>query len=172
MIEIEIKVLEINKQEMVDKLIKLGAKKILDEDIEAYYYDKKNELSKNKEVLRLRKIGNNIFLTFKKKIHDKEISKREEFEIEVNNFNEMDNILKNLKYKIIKKINKHRTSYKIDNTIFEIDEFKDFNIPCLMEIESKTEKEIFKYINLLNINKNKLSTLGFFGLIKHYNELK
>jgi predicted adenylyl cyclase CyaB len=170
MIEIEIKVLEINKEEMIDKLIHLGAKKVLDEDVEAYYYDGNN--LKKGQVLRLRKIGNKNFLTFKKKIHDKEISKREEHEIEISDLNKMHEILKNLNFNVIEKVNKHRTSYKIQETLFEIDEFKNENIPCLMEIESISKKKIMEFVKLLNIDENKLSTKGFFGLKKLYSELK
>jgi adenylate cyclase, class 2 len=174
MLEIEIKILEINKKEMELKLISLGAEKIIDDIVETYYLDKNSELTKKKNVLRLRKIGDKNFITFKSKIEDKNYSKREEHEIEINNFENALKLLNGLGFEIIEKIKKHRTSYKINNTKFEIDEHLEDNsfIPCLMEIESNNEIEIEKYINILNINKNKVSKFGFFGLKKYYKSEK
>ena len=169
--EIEIKILEINKQEMINKLIQLGAKKIIDDKVVAYYFDNNERtLSSEGKVLRLRKIGNKNYLTFKEKISDKEVSLREEYETEINNFEKMKLILLNLGYQIIALIEKHRTSYKINETLFEIDEHLNENsfIPCLMEIESTNKENINKYIKLLNVNKNQISKLGFFGLRKKY----
>ena len=169
--EIEIKILEINKEKMLNKLIQLGAEKIIDNEIVAYYFDtKERNLSKEGKVLRLRKIGNKNFLTFKKKILDDEISKREEYEIEINNFDDMKDIIQNLNYKLIEIVRKHRTSFKLNETLFEIDEHLEQNsfIPCLMEIESTNKENINKYIDLLNIDKNQISKLGFFGLRKKY----
>lgn len=171
MIETEIKILDINKKEIEEKLLKLNAKKILDDNVEAYYFDKDDELRKEGKVLRLRKIGEKTFLTFKKKIENKNLSQREEHETEVNNFENTKLILLNLGYNIREKVIKHRTSYQINETKFEIDQHleKDSNIPCLMEIESN-EKKIKKYIEILNINKDKISKLGFFGLRGYYNK--
>lgn len=168
--EIEIKILEINKKEMINKLIQLGAKKIIDDNVLAYYFDKDNNFSKKGIILRLRKIGNKNYLTFKEKISDKEVSLREEYETEINDFDNMKLILLNLGYQIIATIEKHRTSFKINETLFEIDEHLNENsfIPCLMEIESTNKENINKYIKLLNIKKNQLSKLGFFGLRKKY----
>ena len=65
--EIEAKILEVNSQNIEEKLTSLGAKKIFDENIQTFFFDFKDGTIINaKNVLRLRKEQNKTEITFKK----------------------------------------------------------------------------------------------------------
>ena len=54
--EVEVKILEIDGKEIEERLTSLGAKKILDSDIQTIFFDFHNgKIMKAKDVLRLRK---------------------------------------------------------------------------------------------------------------------
>lgn len=128
--EKEIKILDIDKS-VENKLLSLGAKKIFDDDIHAIYFD-------IPDTLRLRKEGTAIKLTHKKLISKDPIKIMDETEITVSDFDSTLKILISLGYKPLRTIHKHRISYKIDDTRFEIDTHLDeFSfIPTFLEIES------------------------------------
>ena len=65
--EIEVKILEINRKKVEETLTDLGAKKILDSDLQTIFFDfKDGRIIKAKDVLRLRKDENKTELTYKK----------------------------------------------------------------------------------------------------------
>jgi adenylate cyclase class IV len=65
--EIEVKVLNVDKQEIEERLSELGAKQIFDGEIKTCFFDFKDcSIVKAKNVLRLRKEGMKSVLTFKK----------------------------------------------------------------------------------------------------------
>ena len=64
--EIEVKVIEVDKDEMTEKLIALGATKIFEGEVLTNVYDfEDGRLSKGGSYLRLRKMGDKSFFTFK-----------------------------------------------------------------------------------------------------------
>ena len=152
--EIEIKILNINKRELVKKLQKLGAKKSFEGKIKGEFFDYPDyKLENNKELLRLRTAGEKVVLTFKKKENDKGKAKCcEEKEIEVENYDKTKEILLSIGL-IVRKgtMTKHRVSYSLGKTHFEIETpIEEYSfIPPFMEIESDNEKNIYKYAKLL-----------------------
>ncbi len=169
--EIEVKALEIDKKEIEKKLAKLGAKKIFDGEFEFILFDRPNEELKKKEaLLRLRKEGSKIVLAFKKKISMKRVKKMEEIEVEVSDFEKTRKILKQLGFVEFLKAKKHRTSYKLEGTHFDIDTYKGKlkKIPTFMEIEAESEKEIARYIKLLNLPREKIKSWTLKELLEYY----
>ena len=67
-----------------------------------------------------------------------------------------------------KSYKKKRTSYKLENISFEIDEFIDLPIPPFIEIEA-SEKEIMEMIEKLGFKKQDMKSYGLNGLLNHYN---
>ncbi|MFH1751867.1 MAG: CYTH domain-containing protein, partial [archaeon] len=162
------KVLEINKQEMVKKLLALDAVKVFEGDIQATCYDfKDNSILHDNSLLRLRKKGDKNFLTFKKVVSSVKAKVVEEIETEVKDFNEMQEILLNMNLKSFKDFTKKRTSFKIDETLFEIDEYKE--LPVFMEIEAPDIKTIDYYVEKLGVDKTKVKTWILKKLFEHYN---
>jgi len=95
--EIEVKILNINKQKVEESLQILGAKKVFDGEMFAYFYDfKDGSITKSHSVMRLRKEGDIAMLTFKKVLGKQGVKIAEENSVEVSNLSEMKKILENL----------------------------------------------------------------------------
>ena len=150
--EIEVKILEINKEEIIKKLEFLNAQIILDDAlIEDYNFDfQDNFLKKKKELLRLRKIGKDVYLTHKKNYSiQNNIRKEDEFETNIGNAEQMRIILQGLGFHITSIRQKRRTSYLLEKVRFEIDTYPE--IPTYLEIEAPSEYKIKEMLEKLEI---------------------
>lgn len=154
--EIEVKILDIDRKKVEAKLISLGAKKTFDGEIYASFFDFLDKsIRNNKKTLRLRRVGDKIFLTFKTPIAHDSVKIRKEYEIEVSDFDKTKKILKSLGLSEWLTVKKHRISYTFDNIRFEFDKYYDQYefVPEFLEIEAKDIKTIYKYVELLDFKK-------------------
>jgi predicted adenylyl cyclase CyaB len=95
--EIEAKILNIDPRKIINILTQIGAVRIFDGEIYTLFYDTPaGAISKRKDLLRLRRIGNEVILTYKRYVSNKNVKMREEYETEVGNLEEMDLILRSL----------------------------------------------------------------------------
>ena len=162
-----------NKKDIENKLKLLNAKKIIDDDVNALYFDyKDNSLRKNGKILRLRTIGNKAFLTLKHSIlkRDEHVKVREEYEIKVSSFNVTKKILELLGLSVWLNIKKHRTSYVLNGVHFEIDKYEgqyDY-IPTFLEIEAGSSAVVYKYAQLLGFDKKDCKPWTLRDLIEYY----
>jgi len=155
--EIEVKIIEVNKEKMIKKLLSLGAKKFFEGDILAISYDfEDNFLTNQKSFIRLRMKGDKAFLAYKKKISQDGAKIMEEIETEVKEFDVMHDILLKLNLNHASDHKKKRTTYKIGCVLFEFDEYED--IPCYMEIEAPSIEIIEEYIGKLEIDRDKVKS--------------
>ncbi|MBU0757310.1 MAG: class IV adenylate cyclase [Nanoarchaeota archaeon] len=153
MIEFEIKLLEIDEDKIIQKLISIGAKKVFDGDLISIYFDDKAEVFFDKgNVLRLRKKKDRTELTVKTPIDFDGIKRMDEYQTEVSDIDETKKILNALGYieRLIYK--KHRKSFVLDSIHFEIDKYQD--IPVFLEIEAQIEDELKKACLLLELEFN------------------
>lgn len=90
--EFETKVIMIEKQEIENKLIKIGAKKVGEYFFKRYTYGITDDNNEELEWIRLRTNGEESTLTYKKKNGIK-IDETTEIETRVLDFNKMKNIL-------------------------------------------------------------------------------
>ena len=82
--EVEVKILEINRSKIEKELVHLGAKRILDGEIETTFFDfPDHTLLRKRNLLRLRKENDNIELTFKKVHTNKDAKVAREYTITV-----------------------------------------------------------------------------------------
>ncbi|MEK7122302.1 MAG: CYTH domain-containing protein, partial [Patescibacteria group bacterium] len=119
--EIEVKILEINKTAVEQKLRKLGAQKVFDGPVDVRMYDTPDGALKQKgAILRLRKKGTEGELTvktdFKRTLRAKTSS---EYETAVD-FAAAQKILSVLGYVESFRMKKHRIEYALGRTHFEI----------------------------------------------------
>ena len=155
--ETEVKILGIDRNAVEKKLLALGAKIVFDDQIHAFYYDfPDNSIKRNGHTLRLRLEGEKSFITMKKDLEGRLAKIKEETEIEVSAFNEMKYLLETLGLKIWLEVKKHRTSFELKGTHFEIDTHHDaYNyIPQFLEIEGHDIETIYAYAALLGFTKN------------------
>ncbi|MFH1589016.1 MAG: CYTH domain-containing protein [archaeon] len=170
--EIEVKILEVNREEVENKLIDLGANKILDDELYAIRFSKKEHLLEKGILLRLRKEGLKTKLTVKKSIKNKNVKAAHEYEVEVENFEETKKILETLGFEKRDKLKKHRTSYQLKNVRFEFDKYlgEQKHVPEFLEIEAHDEKTIFKYVKILGFKKEDCKPWSSTDVIKHYRD--
>lgn len=164
--EKEVKIIEINREKIIQKLEDLGAKKIFEGDLISSYFDFPDNSISNKGVLRIRKNDKETILTFKELIRKKEAKIAEEHETKIDNPEVITEILKGLGLKKIKELKKHRISYKIKNIRFEIDKFPD--IPIFLEIEAPSIEKINEFVEKLNLPKENIKSWTTMEILKHY----
>ena len=172
MLEKEVKILEINKHEVINNIKKLWAKKIFQWYIYDIYYDffdkKKNcfKLKDNKRIFRIRKMWNDYFYTIKRKRKQKWLKIADEHEAKISNIQSFKKILKGYWMIQTRKKEKYRTSYIFKNVHFDIDEYK--KIPVFMEIEAWNLNEINFFIKELWLKNHKIKTFWSEWLFKFY----
>ena len=165
--EVEIKVLDINKDEIVGKLEVLGAvKKWSGLVVEKQFDFPDRSLNKVGKTFRLRTAYDVTELTLKLKREDSMFAVREEIEVSLDKqeFDETERIIVNLGLENVRHREKFRTSYFLDDTKFEIDEYPGF--PGYMEIEGSEDKIMF-FVDKLGLQKDKLCNLSSTQLLKN-----
>jgi adenylate cyclase, class 2 len=168
--EIEVKILEIDKEKILEQLLAFGAVKVAEGEIYSTFFDfSDGTLKKNKKSLRLRNHNNRKFMTYKAHISQVGTKQEEEFEVDVSSLDEMENILKNIGIDRVDELKGKRTSYKLGKISFEFDEYD--GIPSYMEIEAQSEEEINAWVQKLGINKEKVTPWGSRELFAHYGKI-
>lgn len=161
--EYEVRVLEIDKENLIKRLEKLGAKKIADFNYKRRIYNF-NPVVDHKWI-RLRTDGKRTTLTIKK-LENLEIDGTKEMEIEVSDFEETNNILNELGYKSHTYQENKRTRYVLKDVELDIDSWP--YIPTYLEIEGKDEKSVKDMINLLEIDKSKVTSIDVQGVFRTF----
>lgn len=175
--EIEIKVLKINKDDIENKLISLGAKLVKNEIQTNIIFDSEDRILKSNYngYLRVRitkcLLNNSTTktITLKKNISKDGYRNNIEYETEITNENEACKIFQVLGYSILHKGTKSRKSFLLNGILFEIDTWdKDTYPEPYLEIEVKNEEKIEEALSLLEINKEYVSTKSIEELRKEY----
>ena len=173
--EIEVKILEIDRKEVEERLTSMGAKKILDSEIQTIFFDfHDGKIIKAKDVLRLRREDNKVELTYKK-VHTTQITKEaEEYSVDVSSIEEMRKILENLGLHETENMLKHRVSYKLDNVRFDMDHYLESYsfIPEFMEIEAENPELIDYYAELLGFKPKDCLPWSTYDVIQYYSSKK
>ncbi len=153
-IEYEVRVLEINKEEIQDRLKKLNA--VLKEDVlqKRYVYDFK-PVNPSKWI-RLRTNGEKTTLTIKN-VESSKIDGTKELEIEVSDFDTANEILGELGYTPRGIQENKRIKYDLNGVEVDIDTWP--KIPTYLEIEGSNEEEVYNTLKLLEIPKEKATSL-------------
>ena len=175
MLEKEIKILEINKDELIKKLEDLWAIKTFDWVIHDVYYDFPEwkdgmKMEDNQRMFRVRKKWEEHIYTIKRKrkyINDKEwVSAKDEHETSITNIESFSKVLEKYGMKKTRQKIKHRISYKLDGMEFDIDKYE--NIPAILEIEGNNWDSIRSWVKKLWLKKYKQMLWGSRKLFKYY----
>lgn len=173
--ETEVKILEVNRQKVEQKLVNLGAEKVFDGDIQTLFLDfKDSRIVKAKDVLRLRKEEDKAELTYKKVRFTEAVKDAQEYTVEVSNIETMRLILENLGLTVTESMEKHRVSYTFKDARFDIDRYfgSYAYIPEFMEIEAENADSIHKYADLLGFEAKDCLPWSTRELIQHYSGQK
>lgn len=154
-IEYEIRVLEINKEDVINKLEKLGAVKKGEYNQKRYVYDLKPV--QDGKWIRLRTNGQKTTLTYKD-ITSNTIDGTKEVEIEVEDFKKANEFLNKIGFEDRSYQENSRIQYILDEVEIDIDSWP--MIPTYMEIEGNSEEEVLKMKDILKVNPDKITTLN------------
>lgn len=151
--EVEVKIRNIDKEDILKKIEKLGAQKIFTGKVIDYRFDTPDrDLSRQGKALRIRQKGRYIYLNLKGKKKQKEnIIDRDEIGVKISNFKIMHRILNDLGYIKIFELNKYRTEYRLNDITFDIDEY--VGLDPILEIESDSYEKVQTYIDKLGIKE-------------------
>lgn len=154
--EIEVKILDIDRRAVEERLIELGARKVFDDEVYAMYYDTADrKIHGNNGMLRLRSEGGRTTFTFKGHVEETSAKVREEREVTVSDIEDMQAILSSLDFMVWLEMRKHRTTYVLESVHFELDKYLDKYeyIPEFLEIEGQDLPTIRKYAALLGFQE-------------------
>lgn len=171
MYETEIKILEIDREKVEEKLLSLGARKTFDDKIHAVYYnDNRNEIQRNQGTLRLRKEGSRSVFTFKTRVENRDAKVREEKEVSVSDFDTMKSILESIGFSPWLEMTKHRTTYEVAGVHFEFDKYLDEYgyIPEFLEIEARDVGTVLKYAELLGFAREDCKPWDAIEVARYY----
>jgi|GEM_PF-145476 len=152
--EYEVRILEINQEDLIEKLESFEAYKIGEYLQRIYIYDF-NPKVPNK-WLRLRSSGRDTKLAIKE-AKEKPIDGTKELEIRVSNFDDTNEILKQLGYHHRAYQENKRISYFMDNIEIDIDSWPQ--IPTFVKLKGNNVEDINKLIAKLQLDNSKKTEL-------------
>ena len=163
MIEKEIRVLEIDKEQFIKDIIEKGAVLVQPETLQKrYVYDiDKGDQSK---WIRLRTNGKKTTLTIKQILDKSSIAGTEEHEVVVSDFDETNALLNRLGYEHRNYQENLREIYMLGNVEISIDTWP--LIPTYAELEGPNEEEILQIIASLKIKESQLTTFDVNSIYK------
>lgn len=145
------KILEINKDLILERLNMLSATLIMDHDVKSVYFDFSDmRLRKQNKILRLRFLENNCFLMLKERKHNNQINVFEEDYIELDNQDNLASIFRKMDVLEFSRDLRHITSYRLNDTLVKISIYP--NIPAFISIEANSEDELRESVILLGFS--------------------
>ncbi len=164
--EIETRFLDINKDELVNKLVSLGAKDEGNEMLEEMIFHAADSswVGKRKFV-RLRKAKDKIKLTYKENVGQTVDSARE-IELAVSDFKECSEFLNNLGLKAVRQIEKYRHTFKLGDVTIDIDTWP--KLPVYAEMEGPTVESLQNVCHQLDFDWEKRFDGDAREVFRHY----
>ena len=111
-----------------------------------------------------------VELTLKEKISQAEAKIMTEYEVNVNYFETMQNILHGLGLRETKVTRKHRISYRLDEVHFDLDTFP--GIPTFLEIEAPTLERVQEYVAKLGFSMAETKPWSGADLLRYYEKTR
>lgn len=159
--EYEIRILEIDVEEFIRRIEEAGAVKVGEFCYRRYVYGFNPKVYE--KWIRLRTDGNESTLTIKE-IKDYTISGTKEKEIVVSDFDTTNEILNDLGYYAESYQENRRVRYMLEGVEIDIDTWP--LIPTYVELEGKSEQEVYKALDKLHIEREKVVTLDVEGIFR------
>lgn len=172
--EIEVKVLDIDKESLVKKLNDINSTLVKKEFQNNYMFDyPDNRFFSKGGYVRIRKSisildkKEKIVLTFKELISKDKFKVSKEIEFKADDFDSAKNFLEALGLKLFRIDEKFRESYKLDEGLIEIDTWA--GVPTYFEAEAENEKKVEILLNKLGYNLSQSTSMTLAEIMKHYN---
>lgn len=164
--EIETRFLDINKDELVKKLVSLGAIDKGEEKLEEIIFHAADGswIGKRKFV-RLRKTKDKIKLTYKENI-EQTVNSAREIELEVSDMDKCSKFLEKIGLKEMRQLEKYRHTFELGDTTIDIDTWP--KIPTYMEIEGPSVEAVKNTCDRLGFDWEKRFDGDAREVFKHY----
>lgn len=164
--EIETRFLEINKDELVKKLVLLGALDEGEEKLEETIFHAADGswMGKHK-FARLRKTKDKIKLTYKENV-EQTVNSAREIEFEVSDLDKCSKFLEKVGLKEMRKLEKYRHTFKLDDVIVDID--RRPKISAYMEIEGPSIESLKNFCDKLGFDWEKRFDGDAREVFRHY----
>ena len=151
--EIETRFLDIDKNELVKKLVSLNAMDKGEEKLqEIIFYDKARSWQGKHKFVRLRKIKDKIKLTYKSNTLQTVDSARE-IELEVSDLEKCSELFDHIGLKAVREMEKYRHTFKLGDVSVDIGTWP--KIPTYMEVEGPSVESLKNVCSLLGIDWEK-----------------
>ncbi len=164
--EIEVKVLDVDTDEVRKTLKSFGCSPVKMEQQENYIYSLPENMSHIKGYVRIRKVKSLLdgsiknILCIKKLLSQDTVKSCEEHETEVSSFGACSSFLEALGLQFLGKKNKQRESYMFNDTLIEIDVWDKAYFPePYIELEGESSERIYETLTLLGIPHEKATSL-------------
>lgn len=172
--ELEVRILNVDIDIIKSKLKKIKAVKVKQENqINEIFDFPDRKLINSKGYARIRTIEDKLsnktyfFMTVKKLITQQKYKIMDENEVMIDNAEEGRNIFKSLGLELVQSIKKYRESYKIKNSLVEIDiNDKNFCPFPYIEVESPKEDELKEIVNLLGYKMKDTTSKTIYEILK------
>ena len=161
--EYEVRILEIDVEKLISKLEELHAKKDWDLLQKRYVYDFIPKVSG--KWIRLRTNGKKTTLTIKNLVSS-QIDGTQELEIEVDNFERTNLILRELGYEAKAYQENRRIQYIFNGLEVDIDSWP--MIPTYLEIEGSSEEAVYCAVEALGFQREDCTTKDVSSIYKDY----
>ena len=176
--ELEVKVLDVDIEIIEKRLKSLGAK-LISKEIQINTLIDSNERpikSYMDAYLRIRESrdllngGEDVTLTLKKNIKNKDLRENVELNTQIKDKDTMLQILKDLGFNNVSVGHKERTSYILEGARIDLDTWdKDTYSKPYIEIEVENTNQLNRIVELLEIDKKKISTKSIVELRRELN---
>ncbi|PRR78219.1 CYTH domain protein [Clostridium liquoris] len=172
--ELEVKILNIDIENIRKKTTELNCVKVKEENQINNLFDfKTKDLLKQQGYARIRIVqdllhdSTKYYMTTKKILSQDKFKIMDENEVEISDAIEGEKIFKSLGLELIQSIKKYRESYKYKNTLIEIDvNEKSFCPFPYIEIESINEEELEEVVKKLGYTMNDTTSKNIYELIE------
>ncbi len=161
MIEIEVKARVDDPKRMERAIIALGATPTgVEDQADTYYNPPFRNFEKTDEALRIRVLEGKSFLTYKGPKMDSVSKTRKEFEVEINDAENMGKILSYLGFSPVATVTKRRKIYRLGDFFISLDEVRNLGDFLEVELSAKDPRNyeekvesLFKLIEKLGISR-------------------
>ncbi len=163
-IEHEIKVLNIDIEQVKAKLEQLGAKKVYDDERKFTVLDnEKGDYLKQDKLIRITEEGN---IKVSIHIHNSKPEIKEAIKYKASRMKEQLDFFSAIGLKAIAKASAHRISYELGNIDFDIDDF--YKIPPFLEIDTENVENERELLKRLGLENHEVVRMGTEAIFEHY----
>ena len=170
--EIEVKILDIDVSAVLKRLGELQAQTEFEkrEFWAMFFDDPQGSIIARGDLMRIRKEGPEVVMTYKKKIANDTVKVMEELETSVADMPTMCNILKHLGLHVTQETRKLRSQYALEQGHVVIDEYQDYMsiIPPFLEIETDSREKLHEIVARLGFRPEDCKNWNTYDLMTHY----